>query len=81
MTRSSTHTVVGAILAIAVDTDTLTVRTIAMSNYDLGYFEGVRNTLMAYISLGPSETFSEWVNEELKNAKALRDRWDNDEED
>ena len=45
-----------------------------MSDYDLGYFEGVRNVLLAYMNLqGNDVKFHAWLNEELKEALRLRD--------
>ena len=51
------------------------------SDYDLGYFEGVRNVFMAYIKSADGRTeslvwFDKWIESELKSAKELRDRWD-----
>ena len=53
-----------------------------MSNegdYDLGYFEGVRNVFMLYVrSNGDEEAFLEGLKTELRLSKQLRDRWDED---
>jgi hypothetical protein len=48
-------------------------------DYDLGYFEGVRNCFHALMrAMGNEEAYLEWLNAELKNAKQLRVRWDNE---
>ena len=43
------------------------------SEYNLGYFEGVRNALMAYIQMPDKEQWLVWIEAELKTAKKLRD--------
>jgi hypothetical protein len=46
----------------------------SMSDYDTGYFEGVRNVLLAYMNFqGNDVKFHAWLNEELKEALRLRD--------
>jgi len=41
--------------------------------YDLGYFEGVRNVMVAYIRMPDKEQWFTWLTKELDDAKRLRD--------
>lgn len=46
----------------------------SMSDYDLGYFEGVRNVLLAYMHLQTDVVeFHAWLNKEVEEALRLRD--------
>ena len=48
-------------------------------DYDLGYFEGVRNCFHALMrSMGDEEAFLDWLQSELKQAQELHDRWEED---
>ena len=45
-----------------------------MSDYDTGYFEGVRMVVLRKLRIKESEEeFINWLNEELKEALRLRD--------
>ena len=51
--------------------------------YDVGYFEGVRNSWMALISKtkpedgkASLEDYIAWISNELAEARKLRDEWD-----
>jgi len=41
--------------------------------YNLGYFEGIRNALMAYHRFPEIDDFYLWLDKEVKEAKLLRD--------
>jgi hypothetical protein len=41
--------------------------------YNLGYFEGIRNALMAYHRFPEIDDFYLWLDKELKESKLLRD--------
>ena len=46
----------------------------SMSDYDTGYFEGVRMVVLRKLRIKESEEdFINWLNEELKEALRLRD--------
>jgi hypothetical protein len=42
-------------------------------DYDIGYFEGLRNALIYYVRMPNKEQWLKWLEAELKNAKELRD--------
>lgn len=43
------------------------------NDYNLGYFEGVRNVLMAYIRMPDKDQFFQWLETEMADARRLRD--------
>jgi hypothetical protein len=43
------------------------------SEYDLGYFEGLRNAMIAYMRMPDKDQFFEWLCNEVKEAKSVRD--------
>jgi len=47
-------------------------------DYDLGYFEGIRNAMMAFMSAGwlneeDLNNYRQWIMQELEEAKRLKD--------
>ena len=45
--------------------------------YDIGYFEGVRNSWMSLVSNGQDiDAFIAWISKELAEARQIRDEWD-----
>ena len=43
------------------------------TDYNLGYFEGIRNVFMAYMQAPDEKSFLEWLETELADARRLRD--------
>jgi len=46
------------------------------NEYDIGYFEGIRNAMMAFhldANAGDCVFFIDWLQRELEDAKRLRD--------
>ena len=43
------------------------------AEYNLGYFEGVRNCYMEFIRTGDVDMYIEWISRELAEARQLRD--------
>lgn len=42
-------------------------------SYDVGYFEGVRNALVAFIRMPDKKQFLEWLDAEVEDAKRLKE--------
>ena len=42
-------------------------------DYNIGYFEGMRNALISYVRMPNKEQWLAWLEAELKDAKELRD--------
>lgn len=43
------------------------------TEYDLGYFEGLRNAMVAFMRAADKDQFFEWLCKEVDEAKRLRD--------
>ena len=43
------------------------------SDYNLGYFEVIRNVFMAFMQAPDEKSFLEWLETELADARRLRD--------
>ena len=42
------------------------------TEYDLGYFEGLRNAMVAFMRMPDKDQFFEWLCGEVEEAKSLR---------